>query len=151
MKNLFLPVLPALLLCFIAFSCSKDEGRPRETVVGDWELVKSIGSYEGAVQEGDELEAAETYSFRSDGTFMKRRESDQTVSQGAGKYAVREAETEDSTNAQFYLELIFESGDRVHGDCYGEKAVEYLIVTWQGQLRNTWGACDGPTLFYEKR
>ena len=148
MKNLF---LPALLCCLIAFSCKEDDERPRETVVGDWELVKSIGSYEGAVQEGDELEATEIYSFRPDGTFVKRREIDMAVSQGTGKYTVQEAETVDSSNAQFYLELIFESGDPVHGDCYTERAVEYLIVTWQGQLKNTWGACDGPTLFYEKR
>jgi hypothetical protein len=114
-------------------------------------LVKSIGSFEGAVQEGDELEAVETYAFKPGGTFLKRREIDQTVFQGAGKYKVQEAETVDSSNAQFYLELIFESGDPVHGDCYSESAVEYLIVTWQGQLRNTWGACDGPTLFYEKK
>jgi hypothetical protein len=115
------------------------------------ELVKSIGSYEGAVQEGEELEAVETYSFRSDGTFVKRREIDQAVSQGAGRYTVQEAEAVNSGNVQFYLELVFDSGDRVHGDCYGEKAMEYLVVSWQGQLKNTWGACDGPTLFYEKR
>jgi len=113
--------------------------------------VKSIGSYEGAVREGDELEAAETYSFRPDGTFVKRREMGETVYQGAGKYTVRAAEVEDSSNVQYYLELIFESGDPVHGDCYSERAVEYLIVTWQGQLKNTWGACDGPTLFYQKK
>lgn len=147
MRNLF---LPALLFCFVAFSC-KDDERPKEPVVGNWELVKSIGSYEGAVREGDELEAAETYSFRPDGTFVKRREMGETVYQGAGKYTVRAAEVEDSSNVQYYLELIFESGDPVHGDCYSERAVEYLIVTWQGQLKNTWGACDGPILFYQKK
>ncbi len=144
------PLLLFLFTVLVLSSCEKEEPTPEVQVEGEWGLVRSEGGFEGSVQEGEDLDWNESYAFDSDNSFSKVREDDGEVFQASGTYSVTEADIASSANVKYYLELTFETGDDIVGDCYGDGR-ENLVITHGGQLRNTWGECDGPILYYDKK
>lgn len=80
---------------------------------------------------------------------MKTRETAGGSFQASGAYSWIEAEMTDSSMARVYVTLTFQSGDEIPGTCSATQ-VEELMITHQGELRNTWAACDGPLLIYRK-
>ena len=139
-----------LLITFVLSSCKDDEFRPESAIRGEWELVKMGSSWTAEVQEGEDLELTETYVFHSNNAFEKTRNSADGEFQASGTFTWREAEMLGSSMARVYLTLTFQSGEEILGSCT-QDGNEELIITHQEELRNTWGACDGPILHYRKK
>ena len=150
MKNLF--VLPGCLILLVMGSCKEDEIHPDWAVLGEWTLVKGESPMTDHVLEGEELEGEETYVFKDDHTFIKYRETASGSYQASGEFSLTEAEISDSSKASAYLTLTFLSGEKIMGTCIPTEKVEELMITHHGELVNhTWGYCDGPILYYEKK
>lgn len=141
-----------MLLVSIFLSCREDNDTPELDVFGEWELVKGKGSYEGegAVQEVPDLSSAESYVFNPDNSFSKRRGQGQNQLVAKGTYSIATVEGEDSKSYLHSLSLRYVSGDQIIGDCAG-KHLEGLFINRQEELVNTYGLCDGPTLWYTKK
>lgn len=139
-------LLTLLVLCVFVVSCDRDDEEPSVYLIGNWELVLLTGGFPGAVQEGDDLEWREKYTFNADRTFTKSRETDDGLIQSKGSYEVLENRGD---NFLLHVNLVFETGGEIAGSC-GPANSESLSLTRNKVLQSDWSACDGPGLFYEK-
>lgn len=146
MKKLLL----LLLAPIVFFSCNEDAD-PVRTLVGEWELVSERGSWDGSIRTGAEMYYQQTYQFRADGTFTKIQELDGQVFEARGNYSTAPAEaTASAAGARLNVTLNFTEGGELAGDCFGPN-LETLVLNRNNELRNSWSACDGPGLTYEKK
>jgi hypothetical protein len=142
-----------LLLLFVPivlFSCNEDAD-PVRTLVGEWELVAEQSSWTGEKRVGAEMYYQQTYQFRADGTFTKIQKVNNQVGEARGNYSTATAEaTASSAGARLDVTLNFTEGEELAGNCFGPN-LETLVLNRDNQLRNSWPACDGPGLTYEKK
>lgn len=140
MKNLL--VLPFIIV--LSISCSSDNETNPGQCGEKWRLVKMTGSVASLPPTtGRDMEWQEWYLFHSDKTFSKTRERDNKVVEATGTYA------HVTLQGGEFLELTFESGDDLIGNCYADPK-ELLAIKSEDELTSTWAMCDGPGLFYEK-
>ena len=138
-----------ILLMVIMIGCSPADDTPGFTMVGEWELVRSIDAWTGVETTGEDMWAQETYIFSQDSTFRKQRIMDGVMSEATGGYI----ESGGGSSPPFVrnVTLTFRSGFEIIGACTPSEGIELLRVLEDGTMVNTWAACDGPELFYERR
>ncbi|WP_221394596.1 hypothetical protein [Dyadobacter sp. NIV53] len=148
MKRLFFlfTILGTLL------ACSKKETSPEglttkfnsEKFPQKWQLVSMTGNVANIPpQTGSDMSWQEFYLFNADGTFSKTRERDGVTKTITGKFSFKNIGQEN------YMELTYDEDSELIGNCYAT-ATEELIIKSDIQLANTWNACDGPGLMYNK-
>ncbi|HSF53430.1 MAG TPA: hypothetical protein VLA71_06740 [Algoriphagus sp.] len=146
MKKLLLLLLAPIVL----FSCNEDAD-PDRTLVGEWDLVSAYSVWTGATKVEDELDYQQTYQFRADGTFTKIQKMDDIVREAKGSYSTEQPEAVAlEAGARLNVILNFTEGEELAGDCFGPN-LENLVLNRNNELRNSWSACDGPGLTYEKK
>jgi hypothetical protein len=138
-----------ILLMVLMIGCSPAEDTPGFTMIGEWELVRSIDAWTGVETTGEDMWARETYIFSQDSTFRKQRIMDGVMSEATGGYI----ESGGGSSPPFVrnVTLTFRSGFEIIGACTPSEGIELLRVLEDGTMVNTWAACDGPELFYERR
>ena len=141
-------LLPFAILILL-FSCSSDNNQLEignfyaDNLSQKWELFKETGSMAGAVLTGEAMEWQESYIFKTDGTFLKTRETDGKTQTASGKYTIS------SQNSQQTYILEYQEENAIIGSCTPLK--EYLTYKPdENILVNDWGACDGPSLYYRR-
>ncbi|MFD2034409.1 hypothetical protein ACFSKL_06380 [Belliella marina] len=140
MKKSFTSILLGAFLAF--FACSEDEA-PEQQVVGNWELIESIGSWPVDSSSDTELDFTTNYQFNFDGTFTKTRTTDDVEEEATGNYTV--VSNTDGT----YIDLTFESGLEIIESCHSE--TEVFVLKSKNRLEGTWGTCDGMKFIFSKR
>jgi len=138
-----------LFILVLLIGCSAGEETPVFTMVGEWELVRSIDSETQEVITGDDMWARETYVFNSDSTFQKQRIAGGVMSEATGGYI--ESGAGSSSDFERNITLTFETGLEIIGSCTPSEGIELLRVFDNGSMTNTWSACDGPEMYYERR
>ena len=86
----------------------------------------------------------EYYLFYSNGTFLKSREQNSSVKEATGTYEIQTLSDGD------YFILSFKTGYDLIGSCSSQENKEYLHFISATKMSNTWNACDGPGLTYER-
>lgn len=142
-KLSFLALLIILSSCITGSESELEKKNPNQ-FPQKWELVQMSGNLANMSPDtGSEMAWQEYYLLKSDSTFTKlRTEEDKTVEE-KGNYKflyLRDGK---------YLELSYASANELIGNCTGEFQ-EMLRVESEKKLSGTWGACDGPSLFYER-
>jgi len=138
-----------ILLLIIMVGCNPGEEEPLFTMQGEWELVRSIDPWTNEETTGDQMWARETYLFKSDSTFLKTRISEGAITEATGGYI----ESGGGSSPPFVrnVTLTFRTGFEIIGACTPSEGIELLRVLEDGTMVNTWAACNGPELFYERR
>lgn len=148
MKQLFLlfAVLGTLLACS---DKEGDRGGPAakfnsEKFPQKWQLVSMHGNIANVPpQTGSGMSWQEFYLFNADGTFSKTRARDGVTKTLTGKFSYKNIETEN------FMELTYDTDSEMIGNCY-DTVIEELIIRSDTELANTWNACDGPGLVYNR-
>ncbi|WP_299322003.1 hypothetical protein [uncultured Maribacter sp.] len=140
----------ALLFLFLVFlaSCANDDDFGLESTQfvfseQKWELVQMSGSFQNSETTGEEMEWQEYYIFSPEGTFVKSRTVNEEVAEATGSFEVVEYEND----LNHYLELTFETGNELAGNCTGDSK-ELLMYRNSTMISSLWMACDGPGLDY---
>jgi len=128
---------------FIFSSCSKDNDDTTEDYHGKWILVKMSGSIQNSETTGSAMEWQEFYLFNNDATFTKSRTRNTVTTTASGTYI-----TQNGSDG-LYLELTYSKDSEIIGSCYRNQK-EALYFRSNTILSNTWNACDGPGLDYQK-
>jgi hypothetical protein len=142
MKNaLLLFLLPITL-----GSCQEEEGGATQATPypQTWQLVKFTASWTNMVSTGAALPWQETYVFRADSTFTKTRTQNGQLANASGTFSMRTAA------AGQYTILTYNAANTLLGTCTPRELQEHLLIKASDTLVNTWQACDGPRLEYEK-
>lgn len=133
-----------ITLIGLFFSCvAVEETQPELDldIIGQWNLIKMQGSFNpDEMVEGEEMEWQETYYFYDDITFTKIRLTNGISMQRSGIY----------TQVKETVILTFDGDSEIIGNC-GLKNSETLYFNADNTLKNSWEACDGPLLIYEKK
>ncbi|WP_405384476.1 hypothetical protein [Maribacter sp. LLG6340-A2] len=134
---------------FMLVSCSNEDDFGLESTQfvfseQKWELVKMTGSIADSETTGNEMEWQEYYIFSPEGTFLKSRTVDEVVYEATGSFEVVEYD-EDPNH---YLELTFNTGEELSGNCTGDDK-ELLMYRTSTTISSLWMACDGPGLDYK--
>ncbi len=130
------------------YACSVDTSVPDNYEhQGIWELKRTRSNIANAGYEEPVIE--ETYSFKSNGTFTKTRLNGIVRKEAAGTYQLVNKPWNGNGEPLLFLDLKFESGVDLVANCEVEP-VEHLIITSEYFLVNTWIACDGFLMEYEK-
>lgn len=133
-------------------ACSHKEANPEglaakfnsEKFQQKWRLISMQGNIANVPpQTGSDMSWQEFYLFNADATFSKTRERDGVTKTITGKFSFKNIGTEN------YMELTYDADSEIIGNCYAT-ATEELILKSDIQLTNTWNACDGPGLVYNK-
>ena len=136
-----------LLSIILVIGCTSDDlvlkGKDLQFSSQKWVLVEMTGSMVNSSTKGEEMEWQEYYVFNPDGSFLKNRERDGTVSEATGTFEMVEFDNDDAD----YLELTYLKGMDLVGNC-SIKDIEILRYLSQSEIYNTWMACDGPGLYY---
>ncbi|WP_022823766.1 hypothetical protein [Hymenobacter norwichensis] len=138
------------LLLFLSIatlgSCQKDEVVETQTTTypQTWQLVKSTSGWTNTILTGAALPWQETYVFQADSTFTKTRIQNGQAVDAHGTFSVRT-----STSGQYSI-LTYNATNSLIGTCTPSQLKEYLFVKPNDTLVNSWEACDGPRLEYEK-
>lgn len=131
------------LLCILS-SCNKESEKSiYQDYQGQWVLVKMSGNTPDSETTGQEMEWQESYKFNGNGTFLKSRQQNGTVTESSGSFTVLKSEEGTS------LELIHTSTSDIIGSCLGDQK-EVLFLESSNVMTSTWNQCDGPGLEYEK-
>lgn len=145
MKTLLYLVLASV---FVISSCSNSNGAidSKDLSVNNypqtWKLIKITGSMAGSESVGQEMEWQENYVFKSDGSFIKTRNTDGKSESASGSYIFED-------NIQNFL-LEYNESSPIIGSC-GPANKESLYLNEESKiLQSNWWACDGPGLFYER-
>lgn len=140
----------AVLFLFLIFlaSCSSNDDFGLESIQfvfseQKWELVQMTGSFQNSEITGEEMEWQEYYIFSPEGTFLKSRTIDGVIVEATGSFEVIEYDDD----ANHYLELTFETGNELAGNCTGD-GKELLMYRTSTMISSLWMACDGPGLDY---
>lgn len=137
-----------MLMAFTIFSCSNADDFGLESTEfvyteQKWELIAMTGSYRGSETIGVDMAWQEYYLFTPDGTFVKSRTIDGEITEANGTFEVLEYEGD----TEHYLELTYETGKELVGNCTGNNN-ELLIYRTSNRISSMWMACDGPGLDY---
>ncbi|MDO6471102.1 hypothetical protein [Maribacter sp. 1_MG-2023] len=140
----------ALLFLFLVFlaSCANDDDFGLESTQfvfseQKWELTQMSGSFQNSETTGEEMEWQEYYIFSPEGTFVKSRTIGDELVEATGSFEVVEYEND----LNHYLELNFETGNELAGNCTGDSK-ELLMYRNSTMISSLWMACDGPGLDY---
>lgn len=141
--------LSLLVLCLSFHSCSVDSSVPDDyDHQGKWDLVRSRSNvaHEKYVEES---EISESYIFRHNGTFLKMRIQRNLEESVGGTYKLVKSQWTGAGEPLLFMELKFEAASPLISNCTPEP-VEHLILTSKYILENTWMACDGSQMEYQK-
>jgi hypothetical protein len=141
--------LRLVVLVIAFFSCKKEEEEQlHDFLVGEWALVESTIPFDQTVYTGELLPFDESYIFREDGSFDKRRIEEGALTVATGSFRIEEAGN-NQAGIRFNVFLDFGTGIELVGDCtHGN--TETLVVLASNKLENTWHYCDGPRYVYDK-
>lgn len=145
MKNL--AILTASI--FILFSCSKDDEIADNQFLGEWELIRTTGQFEGSERTGEEMEWQESYTLRANGTFTKKRVRDDETSVAEGTFIV-DLEP-DSNSGIAHIAMVYGSENNLVANCFSDKLQEDLFFETEELMVGTWEQCDGLGLEYAKK
>ncbi|MEO8254294.1 MAG: lipocalin family protein [Flavobacterium sp.] len=139
-----------LLLTMIAilFSCNKNnaDSNLKTGIIGNWKLTEMTGNIANAKPaKASEMPWQETYQFNDNSTFQKTRDRDGITTKASGTYKL----TNDSNIIS--VELNFDNESEIIGSC-SSKTKEYMSFQSEKLIlsNDSWSACDGPGLKYEK-
>lgn len=139
MKNIVL----ALLVFGILGSCTKKDVSKKEAAFsGVWKLVEMTGGMINSQTTGSAMSWQETYTLKSDRTFVKSRTAEGNTTKASGTYEIV------FVNNEKLLEFTFNSNSQIIGNCYGNLK-ETMLFQSKKKFSGTWNACDGPGLLYE--
>lgn len=140
-----------IFLCSLSlslYSCSVETSVPDNYEHrGTWELVRTRSNMADA--DYKEPEVRESYTFRNNGTFVKSRFGGASKETAEGTYKLVNRPWNGAGEPLLFLDLIFGAGNPLVANCTVEP-VEHLIITSEYLLVNTWIACDGFLMEYEK-
>ncbi|MCG2460672.1 hypothetical protein K8352_07930 [Flavobacteriaceae bacterium F89] len=139
MKN----ILAATIIVFLWTSCSNDDGIDTVSFPQKFVLVKMAGRVPDSERTGDDMDWQEYYIFDSDSTFLKSRNINNETIQAEGTYKTK------VMNDDEYMILSYPKESEIIGSCE-HRPTEMLFIIDRDHLRNTWGACDGPVLSYNR-
>lgn len=139
MKNLTL----IFLLVLTVSSCNKDDALDLESYPQKWQLVEMTGQLPDSVTTGNEMSWQEWYLLKRDGTFVKCREQNGVVIEGAGNFSFKVVSDGKDIILNYYKENI------IIGNC-GSELQERLALKTDTKMIGTWWTCDGPGLVYER-
>lgn len=127
-------------------SCQKGEmaAAPTAAYPQTWQLVKSTSSWTNTVQTGAALPWQERYVFQADSTFTKTRNQNGEITDAQGTFSMRTSASEQ------YAILTYKAASNILSTCTPTQLKEYLVVKPTDTLVNTWEACDGLRLEYQK-
>ncbi|WP_405412471.1 hypothetical protein [Maribacter sp. Asnod1-A12] len=136
------------LILVVYASCANDDDFGLESsqfVFSEqkWELVEMSGSFQNSETTSEEMEWQEYYIFSPEGTFIKTRIVDEKVAEATGTFEVVEYDND----LNHFLELTFETGNELAGNCTGDDK-ELLMYLTSTSISSLWMACDGPGLTY---
>lgn len=141
-------ILILFVICSIV-SCSKDDDLKEEQAFDiekypqKWKLVKMTGSWTNSVSTGKSMEWQEYYLLKSDGTFIKHRDHDGTISEVSGTFSIVNSEDDK------FVQLVHETDNEIIVNCYSDQT-ESLWLKSENELRGTADACDWPKLEYKR-
>ncbi|QKG59271.1 hypothetical protein GKZ68_21570 (plasmid) [Hymenobacter sp. BRD128] len=136
-----------LSLCLAPVIACQKEGptpAPAAPYPQTWQLVKLTGQVPGYVRTGADLPWQETYVFRADSTFTKTRQQGPTVAAAGGTFLLQ------TLSDGQYAFLTYSVANGLVGACTANARQETLVIKADGTLVNTWQACDGPGLEYQR-
>lgn len=126
------------------FSCKKKTEFNIEKFPQKWQLVLMSGQIANSETKGSNMAWQESYALNADGTFIKSRERNGSVSKASGKFSIK-----DSPDGK-YLLLTYSTSNDLIGSCSSIEKTETLTVNSDIRLLSTWSACDGPGLEYKR-
>lgn len=138
-----------LAMIGILFSCNKnddDDTNLKTEIIGNWKVTEMTGNIANAKPTiGSEMPWQESYQFNANSTFEKSRELNGVTTKASGTYKL----TNDANIIS--LELSFDKESEIVGSC-SSKTKEYMSFQSEKLIlsNNSWSACDGPGLKYEK-
>lgn len=142
----FLVIILKILLVMNACSENKteefSESFDQKADQQEWILFKMTGNTPNSETTGSDMYWQEVYKINKDGSFIKIRNQEGTVTKAKGKYRLVEENNEKA------LSLTFNQPSPIIGNCTGDQT-EYLYLN-DKILRSTWMACDGPGLYYKR-
>lgn len=138
-----------LLFIFFASSCANDDDFGLESTQfvfseQKWVLTKISSSWTNYEATDADMEWQEYYIFTPDGTFLKSRTIEDSVTEATGTFEVIEFDND----TEHYLELTYTTNNSIAGSCTGDNK-ELLMYRSSKMLSSMWMACDGPGLDYE--
>lgn len=136
-----LTILFAFLITFL--SCSSDNQSPLQNYLGKWELTQMTGTVPNSETTGSKMEWQEYYLIKPNGKFIKSRNRNGIITEISGTYKIVNSSTEN------LLMFKYSNESQIIGSCTS-KLNETLYFNSQNILFNSWNACDGPSLKYEK-
>lgn len=128
-----------LAIIFSFYSCSKDNDKYPQK----WQLVRMTGQISNSAVTGKDMSWQEYYLFMPNNIFVKHRERNGVITEITGRF-----KSEKGSDATF-LHLEYDAPSNIIGSCYGNE-IEELWFRTDDLLINTWSACDGPGLEYER-
>lgn len=144
MKQLFVILITTLSLNSCAVKDDTDVDL-KANASQKWKLVSMTGSVANVPPAtGEDMFWQEYYLFNSNGTFLKSREQNSSVKEATGTYEIQTLSDGD------YFILSYKTGYDLIGSCSSQENKEYLHFISATKMSNTWNACDGPGLTYER-
>lgn len=134
-------------------SCSTDETQAGDPeMIGEWILIKTTSSSDGSEQIGSDMPFQETYFLMENGSFTKVRMANGEKLKATGTFELSETGEGliDERNIKLYIRFHHDSRSILTATCYSDSSVEHLFLDDDGRLVNTYSACDGLGLQYEK-
>lgn len=148
MKNLAFLVLSL----FILSSCSSDNDEiVKSKFLGEWELIRTTGQFEGSERTGAEMEWQETYILRENGTFSKTRIRDNETDVAEGTFIIHDEDYTHGQSGIAHISMVYTSENNLVATCYSDKLQEELIFITDELMESTWEQCDGLGLEYAKK
>lgn len=139
-----------LLLCAL-FSCRKTVETPVEKVFLNeypqkWQLIKMYGQVPNSESTGTDMRCQESYVLKSDGTFIKSRDTKGVLTEGSGTFIF------ETVLGEKYLKLTFTTSSSIIESCTSISRTELLYIKTDTKNKMLGGAaaCDGPGLEYER-
>ena len=144
-------VFLTLIVSILVFtSCNKDDDEITDSnFIGEWDLVRTTGQFEGSERKGAEMEWQESYTLRADGTFTKERVRDNETSVAEGTYMVHHEG--DWQPGIAHISMVYEFENNIIATCYSDKLQEELYFETDELMISTWKQCDGLGLEYIKK
>jgi hypothetical protein len=140
-------VLISLLSIFASCTqCTDDDVAKSQKKQCDerWQLTSISGSIANVPPlNADELPWQEWYVFNDDNSFTRTRQEKKSSRVEAGTYEVK------TLTDGIYFELTYENDNDLIGNCTADN--REVLRENNGKLVNTWMACDGSGLTYEKK
>lgn len=136
-------------LCLSLPSCSVDSSVPDDYEhQGKW-VLRSVQNNMVNASKSEHLSYRETYIFQHNGTFVKIRQQENSEEKAQGRYKLVQRPWNGVGEPLLFLDLNFETYSPIIANCTREP-VEHLLITSEYILVNSWIACDGLTMEYEK-